>query len=110
MIVECITTPWRDVVGRDVTVGNHYKVVETNYDDDEYLLIDDTGYQWWYCTSHFKEIEDSNMEDRVGRLLVAEFKKNNVNFDQSYREDYVDDTFTDVLKSVMGVVNKLKTK
>ena len=44
---------------------------------------------------------------QIEKLLIEEFKKNNVNFDTKPMVDYVDDSFTDVLKSVIGVVKKL---
>ncbi len=44
---------------------------------------------------------------QIGKLLIEEFKNNNVNFDAKPIGDYVDDSFTDVLKSVIGVVKKL---
>ena len=44
---------------------------------------------------------------QIERLLIEEFKKNNVNYDTKPMVDYVDDSFTDVLKSVIGVVKKL---
>ena len=44
---------------------------------------------------------------QIEKLLIEEFKNNNVNFDNNFRYDYVDDSFTDVLKSVIGVVEKL---
>lgn len=44
---------------------------------------------------------------QIEKLLIEEFKKNNVNFDTKPMIDYVDDSFTDVLKSVIGVVKKL---
>ena len=44
---------------------------------------------------------------QIDKLLIEEFKKNNVNHDNDFRYDYVDDSFTDVLKSVIGVVKKL---
>lgn len=44
---------------------------------------------------------------QIEKLLIEEFKKNNVNHDNDFRYDYVDDSFTDVLKSVIGVVEKL---
>ena len=44
---------------------------------------------------------------QIEKLLIEEFKKNNVNHDNDFRYDYVDDSFTDVLKSVIGVVKKL---
>lgn len=44
---------------------------------------------------------------QIEKLLIEEFKNNNVNFDNDFRYDYVDDSFTDVLKSVIGVVKKL---
>lgn len=44
---------------------------------------------------------------QIEKLLIEEFKKNNVNFDAKPMIDYVDDSFTDVLKSVIGVVEKL---
>ena len=43
----------------------------------------------------------------IEKLLIEEFKKNNVNYDTKPMADYVDDSFTDVLKSVIGVVKKL---
>lgn len=44
---------------------------------------------------------------QIEKLLIEEFKKNNVNYDTKPMVDYVDDSFTDVLKSVIGVVKKL---
>ena len=44
---------------------------------------------------------------QIEKLLIEEFKKNNVNFDTKPMVDYVDDSFTDVLKSVIGVVKKM---
>jgi hypothetical protein len=44
---------------------------------------------------------------QIEKLLIEEFKKNNVTFNTDFRYDYVDDSFTDVLKSVIGVVEKL---
>ena len=44
---------------------------------------------------------------QIEKLLIEEFKKNNVNFDTNFIYDYVDESFTDVLKSVIGVVEKL---
>ena len=44
---------------------------------------------------------------QIEKLLIEEFKKNNVNYDTKPMIDYVDDSFTDVLKSVIGVVKKL---
>ena len=44
---------------------------------------------------------------QIEKLLIKEFKKNNVNYDNKPMADYVDDSFTDVLKSVIGVVKKL---
>ena len=44
---------------------------------------------------------------QIQKLLIEEFKKNNVNYDTKPMVDYVDDSFTDVLKSVIGVVKKL---
>jgi hypothetical protein len=44
---------------------------------------------------------------KIEKLLIEEFKNNNVNFDNDFRYDYVDDSFTDVLKSVIVVVKKL---
>ena len=104
MIVECITKPWKDVVGRDVTVGNHYKVAETNY-DDEYLLIDDTGYQWWYCASHFKEIEEKDIPLSLTRrdlyINLIDFMNKNYLKKELDADMVVDDYIAN---------NKLKTK
>ena len=44
---------------------------------------------------------------QIEKLLIEEFKKNNVNYDTKPMVDYVEDSFTDVLKSVIGVVKKL---
>ena len=44
---------------------------------------------------------------QIEKLLIEEFKKNNINYDTKPMYDYVDDSFTDVLKSVIGVVEKL---
>lgn len=44
---------------------------------------------------------------QIEKLLIEELKKNNVNFGNNFRHDYVDDSFTDVLKSVIGVIKKL---
>lgn len=49
------------------------------------------------------------MED-IEKLLIEEFKKNNVNFDNNFRYDYVDDSFTEVLKSVFNVFSKIEQK
>ena len=44
---------------------------------------------------------------QIEKLLIEEFKKNNLNFDTKPMVDYVDDSFTDVLKSVISVFKKL---
>ena len=97
MIVECITRPSADRVCREVTVGNHYKVVNTDVDVDGYLLTDDTGYQWWYSSMYFKEIEDKKMErPRIfdyleNKKLDERFIMYNYHYDVESYIDYLED-------------------
>ena len=105
MIVECITRPSADRACREVTVGNHYKVVNTTDDDgDGYLLIDDTGYQWWYCVSHFNEIEETDTTSKMERPRIFDYLENkklderfimyNYHYDVESYIDYLEDKLT----------------